>query len=139
MTATRQVGTGLKIGAGVAVVFGALTLFSGGMALFGGEAAKAAAGNAEPWVLWFNFLSGAVYIAAGIGIWIGAHWGTILTRALAVALVALFAAFLWRVFSGGVYEMRTVGAMVLRTGFWIGMAVALGRCQMHRPALRGEC
>lgn len=137
MTATRAVGTGLKIGAAVAVVFGAATLYSGGMALFGGEAAKAAVGNAVPWVLWFNFLSGAVYIAAGIGIWIGAHWGTMLARLLAVALSLLFLAFLWRVFSGGAYEMRTMGAMVLRTGFWIGMAVALGRCPMHRAAAGG--
>ncbi|MCR8723025.1 hypothetical protein [Frigidibacter sp. ROC022] len=134
MTATKQVGTGLKIGAGVAIAFGALTLFSGGMALFGGAEVQAAVGNAVPWVLWFNFLSGAVYIAAGIGIWTGAIWGTVLARLLAVSLLALFAAFLWRVYSGGAYEMRTVGAMVLRSGFWLGMAVALGRCRLHQPA-----
>lgn len=137
MTATRAGGTGLKIGAAVAVVFGAVTLYSGGMALFGGEAAKAAVGNAVPWVLWFNFLSGAVYIAAGIGIWTGAHWGTMLARLLAVALSVLFLAFLWRVFGGGAYEIRTMGAMVLRTGFWIGMAVALGRCPMPRAPVGG--
>lgn len=31
-------------------------------------------------------------------------------------------AFGWRVASGGAHEMRTVGAMTLRTAFWAVMA-----------------
>jgi hypothetical protein len=38
------------------------------MALFGTEATRAAAGNAVPFVLWFNFLAGFAYILAGLGL-----------------------------------------------------------------------
>jgi hypothetical protein len=44
--------------------------------------------------------------------------------AIAVATVAVFAAFGWHVVSGGGFEMRTVGAMSLRTAFWAAMAWA---------------
>ena len=37
-----------------AILFGVLTILSGGQALFGGEAARAAVGAAVPFVLWFN-------------------------------------------------------------------------------------
>jgi hypothetical protein len=42
--------------------------------------------------------------------------------AILVATSVVFAAFLWRVAAGGAYEMRTVGAMTLRTAFWAAMA-----------------
>ena len=42
----------LRIAAGVAVLFGLLTIGSGGRVLFGGPAAAAAAGDAVPFVLW---------------------------------------------------------------------------------------
>ena len=38
----------------VAVLFGLLTVLSGGRTLFGGEAARLAAGAIVPFVLWFN-------------------------------------------------------------------------------------
>ena len=37
-------------------LFGVLTIVSGGVALFGGSDARAAVGDAVPFVLWFNFL-----------------------------------------------------------------------------------
>lgn len=127
MTTRLPVGRGMKIAAAVAVAFGALTLLSGALALFGGPDAAAAVGDAVPFVLWFNFLSGAAYVLAGIGIYLGRSWGTMLAWLLAACLVVVFAAFGWHVRSGGAYEVRTVGAMILRSAFWIGMAMALGR------------
>jgi len=53
----------------IAVVFGLLTIKSGGMVLFTEGDAHQAAGNYVPFVLWFNFLAGFVYILAGIGLW----------------------------------------------------------------------
>lgn len=64
----------MRIAEGVAIVFGLLTIVSGGRALFGGPATEAAVGNAVPFVLWFNFLSGFVYVMAGIGIAMGRRW-----------------------------------------------------------------
>lgn len=113
----------LRVVTGVAVVFGALTVMSGGSALFGGAAAQAAAGNAVPFVLWFNFLSGFVYILAGAGLAMGRAWAATLATALAVAIAAVFVFFGLYVFQGGAFEMRTVFAMVLRLGVWVVIAL----------------
>jgi len=125
MTPEKSASTGLWIAAGIALVFGVLTIFSGGQALFGSPVAQAAVGNAVPFVLWFNFLSGFFYVLAGGGIALRKAWGGTLAMALAFAIVAVFALFGWHVFRGGTYEMRTVGAMTLRAAVWISIAVFL--------------
>jgi len=55
----------LRLAAVVAVAFGLLTIKEGGTILFGDEAARAAAGNYVPFVLWFNFMAGFAYVIAG--------------------------------------------------------------------------
>ncbi|MCP4315780.1 MAG: hypothetical protein GY789_07110 [Hyphomicrobiales bacterium] len=103
----------------LAFLFGLLTIFSGGYALFGGEAARQAVGDAVPFVLWFNFLAGFAYITAGIGLWQHARWGTFLALLIAAATLVVFAVFGIHVYLGGQYEVRTVGALTLRSLFWI--------------------
>jgi hypothetical protein len=110
-----------------AVTFGILTLISGGSALFGSAAARAAVGHAVPFVLWFNFLSGFVYVLAGIGLFLWKRWAAQLSALLAIAILAVFAAFGWHVAWGGAFEVRTVGAMILRSTVWIAIAVAACR------------
>lgn len=116
---------GAWITAGIAVVFGALTVFSGASALFGSPDAQASVGNAVPFVLWFNFLSGFVYVIAGIAIAFGKPWAGKLATILALAILAAFALFGWHVWQGGAYEARTVGAMTLRAAAWILIAIWL--------------
>lgn len=103
----------LRVAAVVAVLFGAATVASGGNVLFGGGAA--AAGNYVPFVLWFNFIAGFFYVAAGIGLWRRRRWAVWLAAALAALTALAFAAFGWHVAAGGAFEMRTVAAMTLRT------------------------
>ena len=106
-------------------IFGVLTLKSGGDVLFFSEEARLAAGNFVPFVLWSNFIAGFFYILTGIGIFTGKKWSINLAVALAVFTAGLFLAFGLHIFSGGLYETRTVGAMVLRTSVWIASAVIL--------------
>jgi hypothetical protein len=121
----------LRLATAVAVLFGALTVFSGGTALFGGPEARIAVGDAVPFVLWFNFLAGFAYITAGIGLWQRRPWSARLALLIALATVVVFAAFGLHVAQGGAYETRTVGAMTLRSLVWIAIAGiawrALGR------------
>ncbi len=107
----------------VALLFGVLTIYSGGQALFGGEAAREAVGAAVPFVLWFNFCAGFAYVAAGIGLLLQFRWATPLAAIIAAATIAVFAAFAIHVLSGGAYEIRTVGAMALRSIVWIAIAI----------------
>ncbi len=104
----------------VAIVFGLLSIKEGGTVLFGDEVARAAAGNYVPFVLWFNFLAGFAYVAAGAGLWLKQRWAVWL--AIAVATIFACAALGARIASGGVYESRTVIAMGLRTLVWVTIA-----------------
>jgi hypothetical protein len=126
----------LAAGAGLlAILFGVLTIVSGGQALFGDEAARLAVGNAVPFVLWFNFVAGFAYVGAGIGLLMRLRWSVWLSALIAGATVLVFVAFGIHVLLGGPYEMRTVGAMTLRSLVWIGIAVAASR--VMRPSRSG--
>jgi hypothetical protein len=111
----------------LAVAFGLLTIKEGGTILFGDEAARAAAGNYVPFVLWFNFLAGFAYVIAGAGLWLMQRWAVWLAIAIAVASAFTFAAFGAHAYSGGAFEPRTVIAMSLRTLVWVTIAAIAWR------------
>jgi hypothetical protein len=79
-------------------------------------------GAVVPFVLWFNFLAGFAYIVGGVLLWRGHRLALPVALAILIATATVFAAFGWRVATGGAYEPRTVGAMTLRTAFWAVMA-----------------
>ena len=118
----------------VAVGFGLLTIKEGGMVLFGDAAARSAAGNYVPFVLWFNFVAGFAYVIAGAGLWMQQRWAAWLAVAIAAATALTFAAFGAHVYSGGAYEQRTVIAMSLRTLTWVAIAAIAWRRLLRRLA-----
>ena len=117
----------MKAVAVVAVLFGLLTVFSGGRTLFGGEAARGAAGAIVPFVLWFNFGAGFAYVAGGLATLLGRRWSIWVARGLAISTLLVFAVFGVHVLSGGSHETRTLIAMTLRSGFWVAQALLLPR------------
>ncbi len=116
----------------LAIAFGLLTIKEGGTILFGDEAARTAAGHYVPFVLWFNFLAGFVYVVAGAGLWWRQRRAAWLAIAIAAATVLVFAAFAVHIASGGAWEQRTLIAMSLRSGVWIAIA-AIGARRLLRP------
>jgi hypothetical protein len=123
-------GRAVLTAAGVAIVFGVLTVLSGGRILFGEALAQQGAGNVVSYVLWFNFLSGFVYVLAGVGIARRRRWATGLAFALIAGIAGIFAVFLLHIGQGGAFELRTVAAMALRLVVWILIAVVAAR---HAP------
>ncbi|MCF6190787.1 MAG: hypothetical protein L3J51_09925 [Cocleimonas sp.] len=113
---------GVWIASAIAVLFGLLTLKSGGEVLFIDGAGRAAAGNYVPYVLWFNFLMGFVYIVAGVGLWLKKTWAIWLSITIAVATLIIFAIFGVDILLGGLFEPRTVKAMILRSSVWISIS-----------------
>ena len=107
-----------KAAAIIAMVFGALTIISGGRALFGG----ADMGAVVPFVLWFNFLAGFAYIIAGYGLWRHASWARLAAMVIFAATALVFATFVVQVLRGVPWEGRTMGAMILRTLVWAWIA-----------------
>jgi len=106
-----------------AILFGALTVFSGGRALWGSAEVQAAMGQVVHWVLWFNFCAGFLYMLTGWGLWhTQGTWAIWCSVALA-ALTTFFAlALVWHVVQGRGYEVRTAAAMAFRLGFWVWVA-----------------
>ena len=111
----------------VAILFGFVTVIVGGKTLFGTADERAAAGHFVPFVLWFNFIAGFAYCAAGAGLLLWRRWTAPLAAVIALATLLVFAAFGGHIWLGGEFEMRTVGAMTLRSAVWLTIAIAVCR------------
>ena len=114
---------GIWIVTAVAIVFGLLTVKSGGTVLFIDGEFRQQAGNYVPFVLWFNFLAGFAYLVAGIGLWKQLRWSAWLALMIAAASVLVFVLLGLHINSGGSYEMRTVIAMGARCSIWAVIAL----------------
>lgn len=105
---------GSGVTAGVIALFGLFTLVVSSSVLFNFWGARAAAGHAVPVVLWMNFFASFLYLIAAYGLFTHKAWTP---GVLAIAVVLLFVAaigFYFHMRSGGVYEPRTIGALVFR-------------------------
>jgi hypothetical protein len=118
---------GRWLAGGLAVAFGLVTIVEGGSVLFGDPAARAGAGNIVPFVLMFNFGAGFVYVLGGFAALLQRRWAVWIARAVAISTLLVFAAFGIHVLFGGAYELRTLAAMTLRSGFWVAQALVLPR------------
>lgn len=116
----------------VALGFGLLTIKEGGMVVFGNEAARAAAGNYVPFVVWFNFVAGFAYVVAGVGLWLQQRWALWLAAVIAVTTALTFAALGLHIYFGEAYEQRTVIAMSLRTFVWVVITAVAAKAFRRR-------
>ena len=116
----------------IAVIFGIMTIKSGGSVLFFDGEARRAAGNYVDFVLWFNFLAGFFYVATGMGLWLEKAWAPIAAITIAVLTLLVFAAFGVHILNGGEYEQRTVIAMSIRTLLWLTIAFTCWRQLLRR-------
>jgi hypothetical protein len=121
--------------ASAAIVFGALTVLTGGRALFGGLETRADFGNVVPFVLWFNFLAGFVYIVAGAGLLLSRPWAVYTSLLVAVSTILVSVAFGAHVIGGGAFERRTIGALIIRSLFWIAVTIVSIRVMKRTPHL----
>ena len=116
----------------IAVVFGLLTIKSGGTVLFIDGTFREDAGQYVPFVVWFNFLIGFAYIIAGIGLWWQNRWAVWLSMFIVATTLIVFAAFGIYTLQGGLYELRTVIAMSFRIIVWTIIAIFSYRKIIHR-------
>ena len=116
----------------IAVIFGMMTIKSGGSVLFFDGEARQAAGNYVDFVLWFNFLAGFFYVATGIGLWLEKAWAPTAAITIATLTLLVFAAFGLHILNDGEYEQRTVIAMSIRTLLWVTIAFTCWRQLLRR-------
>ncbi|WP_374390961.1 hypothetical protein [Tabrizicola sp.] len=110
-----------------AAVFGALTILSGGLVLFGTEAARQAAGNAVPFVVIFNTAAGFAYLVAAAALWRNHPSARWIALAIGLSTLAVLAGFVLVALTGTPVEPRTAIALPVRAGFWLAIAWATDR------------
>ena len=118
-----------------AILFGALTVLTGSRALFGSLELRADFGNAVPFVLWFNFLAGFVYIVSGAGLLLCRRWAVYTSLFVAISTILVFLVFGVHVIGGGAFERRTIGALTIRSLFWVAVTILSIRAMKRTPNL----
>jgi hypothetical protein len=124
----------IRIAGVIGALFGLMTLREGAAVLFVDGAARVAAGDYVPFVLWFNFLAGFAYVVAGTGLVFGRPWAGRIALVIAVATLGVFVAFGMHIVGGGAFEMRTVVAMTLRSVIWCSIAALSWRILIRQRA-----
>ena len=137
MTATKSHRSiGIWVATVIAVAFGLLTIKSGGTVIFVDGSARVAAGSYVPFVLWFNFLAGFVYLLAGVGLFLKKRWAARLAILIVITTITVFALFGLHVLNEGAYELRTVAAMTMRPAVWGLIAMFAYRNLIRRRSIR---
>lgn len=117
------------------ILFGLLTIKEGGTVLFT-EQGKISAGQYVPFVLWFNFIAGFLYVLAGIAMFRRKTCVKKLAAVIAGSTLITFFVFGIHIFNGGLYELRTVIAMTARSSIWVAITLALFRSNVLKKV---EC
>ncbi|MDQ3142829.1 MAG: hypothetical protein M3Q56_11350 [Bacteroidota bacterium] len=94
--------------------FGLLTLFLSTSVIFDLLGIRAKEGNYVLFVVWANFISSILYLFAAYGFIKSRKWTTSLVGISALILIAAFIGLKIHVNSGGIYETKTIGAMIFR-------------------------
>ena len=114
----------LKITASILLLFALLTLFLSGSVIFDLFGIREKEGNYVPLVVWANFISSFLYLVAAYGLFKMKKWSVWLLALSVVILVAAFIGLKLHISEGGLYEVKTVNAMIFRIGLTILLAVA---------------
>ncbi|MCB9360495.1 MAG: hypothetical protein H6587_07915 [Flavobacteriales bacterium] len=107
----------------ILTLFALLTLFLSSSVIFDWFGIRAKEGNYVLFVVWANFISSILYLVAAIGLIKLKKWTTHLLSVSVAILVIAFLGLLMHINSGGIYEAKTVGAMIFRTSLTLGFTL----------------
>ena len=98
----------------VLAVFGLVTLFLSSSVIFDLFGVRAKEGNYVLFVVWANFLSSILYLFAAYGFIKTKKWTIHLLGVSELLLIIAFIGLMIHINSGGIYETKTIGAMIFR-------------------------
>lgn len=107
----------------VIALFGIVTLFMSTSVIFGLFDIREKEGNYVLFVVVANFLCAFLYLAAAYGFFAKKKWTTMVLNFSVGVLIITFIGLGIHIFSGGIYEQRTIGAMIFRTLITIGFTL----------------
>ena len=99
--------------------FGLLTLFLSTSVIFDLFNVREREGNYVLFIVWSNFISSIIYLFAAYGILKRKKWTTLLLVASIGILVTAFIGLKFHINAGGIYETKTVSAMIFRIGLTV--------------------
>lgn len=109
---------------GILSAFALLTLFLSTSVIFNLFNIREKEGNYVPFIVWANFISSILYLLAAYGLLKLKKWSTYLLAVSVVILVAAFIGLKVYISNGGIYETKTVNAMIFRITLTIIFALA---------------
>lgn len=113
----------LYIIATVLAAFGLLTLFLSSSVIFDLFGIRAKEGNYVLFIVWANFISSILYLVAAYGFMKVKKWTVKPLGMSAIILLMAFFGLFIHIQSGGIYEAKTIGAMLFRITVTIVFAV----------------
>ena len=103
--------------------FGLLTLFLSTSVIFDLFGIRAKEGNYVLFVVWSNFISSILYLIAAYGFVKSKKWTISLLGISTIILIIAFVGLKIHANSGGLYETKTVGAMIFRISVTLVLAI----------------
>lgn len=105
----------LSISGFIIALFGIVTLFMSTSIIFGLFEIREKEGNYILFVVVANFLCAFLYLAAAYGFFAKKKWTTMILNIAVAVLVVTFIGLGIHIYSGGIYEQKTIYAMTFRT------------------------
>ena len=102
--------------------FGLLTLFLSSSVIFDWFGIRAKEGNYVLFVVWANFISSLLYLFAAYGFVKAKKWTAKILGISASILTLAFIGLIFYINSGGIYETKTIGAMIFRISVTLAFA-----------------
>jgi hypothetical protein len=112
-----------KIAAVILTLFALLTLFLSTAVIFDLFGIRAKEGNYVLFVVWSNFISSILYLFAAYGFIKNKKWTTSLLGISTLILITAFVGLKIHASSGGIYETKTIGAMIFRVSVTLVFAI----------------
>lgn len=98
----------------VLALFALLTLFLSSSVIFDWFGIRAKEGDYVPFIVWANFICSILYVIAVYGFIKRAKWTFRVLITALVILILAFIAFQFYINNGGLYETKTIKAMIFR-------------------------
>ena len=102
----------LYVSGAVIALFGIITLFMSTSVIFGLFDIREKEGNYVLFVVIANFVCAFLYLAAAYGFFARQKWATMVLNVAVGVLVVTFIGLGIHIYSGGIYEQKTVAAMI---------------------------
>lgn len=103
-----------NVSAIILAAFALLTLFLSSSVIFDWFGIRAKEGNYVLFIVWANFVCSILYLIAAYGFIKRAKWTSWVLLVALVVLIIAFIALQFHINDGGIYEEKTINAMIFR-------------------------